>query len=172
MQRSFASLTAQEALHVGICIEDRNAELYHGFAELFTEFGDEESLEIAAVFWEMAIEERSHSAMLKQKYFDRHGDAACPITEHDMMEIIEVPRLETADVLGSSHDGIPGRVRALNVALQAELAAQHFYSKLAQQTAHGPLRDLFWDLADMEDSHVAYLENKLSQDAVERPTLH
>ena len=47
MQRSFASLTAQEALHVGICIEDRNAELYHGFAELFTEFGDEESLEIA-----------------------------------------------------------------------------------------------------------------------------
>ena len=52
MQRSFVSLSPQEALQVAISIEDRNAELYHSFAELFTEFGDEESLDIAAVFWE------------------------------------------------------------------------------------------------------------------------
>ena len=53
MKREFTSLTAQEALHVAIFIEERNAELYQQFAELFAEFKDPESLEIAQVFWDM-----------------------------------------------------------------------------------------------------------------------
>ena len=48
MKRDFASLSAQEALHVAIFIEERNAEIYHQFAEMFAEFRDPESLEIAA----------------------------------------------------------------------------------------------------------------------------
>src|SRR5207253_2455581 len=47
MKRDFASLTPQEALHVAIFIEERNAEIYHQFAEMFSEFHDPESLEIA-----------------------------------------------------------------------------------------------------------------------------
>ena len=47
MKRSFASLNPQEALHVAIFIEERNAELYHQFADMFIEFADSESLEIA-----------------------------------------------------------------------------------------------------------------------------
>ena len=62
MKRSFASLDPQEALHVAIFIEERNAELYHRFAEMFVEFRDSESLEIASVFWEMAAEEKNHSS--------------------------------------------------------------------------------------------------------------
>ena len=171
MQRSFVSLNPQEALQVAISIEDRNAELYHRFAEMFTEFGDEESLEIAAVFWEMGIEERSHSSILKQNYIERYGDAACPITEQDVMEIVEAPKLENGDVFAAGHGVTPGRVRALNVALHAEADAQQFYSKLAKQTPAGPLRDLFQDLAEMEDSHVAYLESKLVQDDIEKPSV-
>ena len=38
MKRDFASLSAQEALHVAIFIEERNADIYHQLAEMFAEF--------------------------------------------------------------------------------------------------------------------------------------
>ena len=34
MKRDFAALSAQEAVHVAIFIEERNAEIYHQFAEI------------------------------------------------------------------------------------------------------------------------------------------
>lgn len=171
MQRSFVSLNPQEALQVAISIEDRNAELYHRFAEMFTEFGDEESLEIAAVFWEMGVEERTHSSILRQNYTERYGDAVCPISEQDVVEIVEVPKLENGDMFAAGPGVTPGRVRALKVALRAEADAQQFYAQLAKQTPAGPLRDLFHDLAEMEDSHVGYLESKLVEDNVEKPSV-
>jgi rubrerythrin len=172
MQRSFVSLSPQEALQVAISIEDRNAELYHRFAELFTEFGDEESLDIAAVFWEMAVEERGHSSLLKQKYAERYGDSQCRITEQDLIEIVEVPSLETGDIFGTPNNSESGRVRALRVALLAELGAQRFYAKLAEQTPAGALHNLFDDLAQMEDSHVGFLENKLARDTTEEASVN
>ena len=172
MQRSFVSLSPQEALQVAISIEDRNAELYHHFAEMFTEFADEESLEIAAVFWEMAVEERGHSSLLKQKYAERYGDTECRVSEQDVIEIVEVPKLEKGDVFAPSSDGVPGRVRALKVALQAEAGAQQFYARLAERTPAGPLHDLFHDLAQMEDNHVAYLEAKLVKDSADKSSVH
>jgi len=171
MQRSFISLSPQEALQVAISIEDRNAELYHHFAEMFTEFVDQESLEIAAVFWEMAVEERGHASVLRQKYTERYGDSVCSITEQDLVEIVEVPKLESGDVFGPSTDCVPGRVRALTVALQAELRAQQFYGKLVERTPAGPLHDLFHDLAELEDGHVAFIEAKLAQDEAEQPSV-
>ena len=53
MKRSFASLTPQEGLHVAIFIEERNAEIYRNFAEMFAQFGDPDSLEISLAFREM-----------------------------------------------------------------------------------------------------------------------
>ena len=94
MQRAFASLTPQEALHAAIFIEERNAEIYHRFAEMFTEFRDADSLEIASVFWDMAVEEKRHSSLLQVKYQERYGNASCSLTEEDLQEMIEVPRLE------------------------------------------------------------------------------
>ncbi|HUI85349.1 MAG TPA: ferritin family protein [Candidatus Binatia bacterium] len=172
MQRSFVSLSPQEALQVAISIEERNAEIYHRFAELFTEFGDEESLEIAAVFWEMAVEERAHRSLLRDKYAELYGDSVCHITEQDVIEIVEVPRLENGDVFAAGTDRAPGRIRALNVALQAELRAQQFYLNLVDRTPRGPLHSLFQDLAQIEDSHVSYLGAKLVQDTAERPSVH
>jgi len=54
VKRDFVSLHAQEALHVAIFIEERNANIYHQFSEMFAEFRDPESLEMAAAFWEMS----------------------------------------------------------------------------------------------------------------------
>ncbi|MGA2902475.1 MAG: ferritin family protein [Candidatus Korobacteraceae bacterium] len=168
--KNFSSLSGQEALEIAISIEKRNAEIYHRFAEMFTEFGDEGSLEIAGVFWEMAVEERSHRALLQQKYTEQYGDSTCSLTEEDLVELIEVPRLENGDVFGAGN-AITARGRALRVALQAELSAQGFYAKLTEQTPPGPLRQVYCDLATMEDDHVASLEAKLAQDTAEHPKL-
>jgi rubrerythrin len=163
MKRSFTSLNPQEALHVAIFIEERNAELYHRFAEMFVEFRDSESLEIASVFWEMAAEEKSHSSALQDKYIEEYGNSRCALTEEDLVEWIEVPKLEDGDIFAATGDGrtTNPRGRAMQVALTAELSAQRYYSDLAEKTPEGKLRRLYRELAEMEDSHVAYIQGKL-----------
>jgi rubrerythrin len=167
MKRSFASLDPQEALHVAIFIEERNAELYHRFAEMFVEFRDSESLEIAGVFWEMAVEEKNHSSILQGKYMEEYGSSRCTLTEEDLIEWIEVPKLEDSDVFATTREGCATKVRdrALRVALKAEEAAQRYYADLVKDTKEGALRRLYRELAVMEDGHVAYIERKLAPHA-------
>jgi|ERR1035441_8521536 rubrerythrin len=166
MQRAFASLDPQEALHVAIFIEERNADIYHRFAEMFAEFHDAESLEIASVFWDMAVEEKRHSGILQGRYQERYGNASCSLTEEDLQELIEVPRLEDADLFAAGP--MPrnsARDRALQIALVAETSAHDFYTKLAEHTADGPLRRLYTELSIMEDGHVVYLQRMLTESA-------
>jgi rubrerythrin len=89
VKRNFASLAAQEALHVAIFIEERNATIYREFSEMFAEFRDPESLEIAAAFWEMSNEERGHGTNLQKRYFERYGTRPCAMTEEDISDFIE-----------------------------------------------------------------------------------
>ena len=162
MTRAFTSLNPQEALHVAIFIEERNAGIYHRFAEMFTEFGDTESLEIASVFWDMAVEEKRHSGLLQGKYQERYGNASCALTEEDLQDMIEVPRLDDGDVFENAETSqLTARERALQVALLAEQGAQNFYTRLAEQTKDGPLHRLYNELSIMEDGHVGYLQNML-----------
>ncbi len=169
MTRSFATLAPQEALHVAIIIEERNAEVYHRFAEMFVEFADWESLEIAGVFWEMAIEERRHSSMLQASYVERYGSSSCHITDDELAELIEVPRLNQSEIFqpGDSNDALAPRNRALQVALRAEISAHNYYAGLAEATHDEALRQMYHDLAHMEDGHVAYIEAKLTGDPTE-----
>lgn len=163
MQRPFASLNPQEALHVAIFIEERNAGVYHRFAEMFNEFRDSESLEIASVFWDMAVEEKRHSGLLQGKYQERYGNASCALTEEDLQEMIEVPKLDDADVFGvGPAPQSSARERALQIALIAETSAHNFYAKLVEHTEDGPLRRLYTELSMMEDGHVVYLQRMLA----------
>jgi rubrerythrin len=164
MQRAFASLTAQEALHVAIFVEERNAGVYHRFAEMFTEFHDADSLEIASVFWDMAVEEKRHSSLLGATYQDRYGNVRCSLTEEDLLELIEVPRLDDGDVfaVGPAVD-LSACERALQVALTAETSAHSFYTRLVEQTEQGPLRRLYTELSMMEDGHIGFLQNILEE---------
>jgi rubrerythrin len=163
MQRAFSTLNAQEALHVAIFIEERNAGVYHRFAEMFAEFRDAESLEIASVFWDMAVEEKRHSGILQGKYQERYGNASCSLTEEDLHEMIEVPRLEDADLFAASPaNRNSARERALQVALVAEISAHDFYTKLVGSTEDGSLRRLYIELSTMEDGHVVYLQRMLA----------
>lgn len=162
MKRPFPSLTPHEALHTAIFIEERNAQLYQTFAEMFMEFHDSESLEIASVFWEMSLEEKRHSSLLQRKYTERYGNRACRITEDDLQEFIEVPRLENGAVLeGAASDAVAPRERALQVALQAERSAQGYYASLITSTEDDELRTLYNELSEMESGHVGFLERKL-----------
>ncbi len=170
MPRRFSSLTPAEALQVAISIEQRNADVYHRFAEMFTQFADEESLEIASVFWEMAVEEQGHRSLLEEKYMQAFGPLRKTVTEQELIELVEVPKLESADIFNSASE-FSARDRALQVAVQAEVSAQHFYERLVEQTPEGPLRKMFKDLAQMEDGHVSYLESKLVSDSTENQTV-
>ncbi len=163
MKRPFASLNPQEALRVAIFIEQRNADIYRRLGEMFVEFGDPESTEMSGVFWEMAVEERNHAALLQRKYADSYGDASCSLTEEDLLEFIEVPDLRAGDVFpaGELEKGEAQR-RALQVALDAEMSAQQFYKTLADNTSEGPLRQLYRELAQMEDTHVGHIRRRLA----------
>lgn len=163
MKRSFSSLTAQEVLHVAVFIEERNAEVYHRFAEMFAEFRDVDSLEIASVFWDMAAEERNHSTILQERYTELYGNRACAMTEEDVMELIEIPRLEESDVFSGSTSEITPRARALQVALQSEQQAQLFYHEQAQKTSEPAMRRLYQALGGFESDHVNFIERKLIQ---------
>jgi rubrerythrin len=161
MKLSFTALDPRQALHAAIIIEERNAELYQRFAEMFVEFGDTMSLEIAGIFWEMAVEERRHGCLLQGMYEERYGDSSCALTDEDLVEFIEVPKLEDGDLFANAADG---RDRALQVAVKAEISAQLFYSSLAENTPSGPLRSVYQDLAEVEDGHVAFLEQKMASE--------
>ncbi len=166
MTRSFSSLNPQEALHAAIFIEERNAGVYQRFAEMFSEFGDAESLEIGNVFWDMSIEEKRHSSLLRSKYAERYGDVPCQLTDEDLREMIEVPRLEGSEIFDTVESVLAGpRQRALRVALDAEKSAQEFYAQLATRTEDEALRRLYGELATMEDSHVTYLQGMMAAPA-------
>jgi rubrerythrin len=130
---------------------------------MFTEFRDSESLEIASVFWDMAVEEKRHSNLLRVCYHERYADSDCPLTEEGLQEFIEVPKLESGDVFEAAETATTSpRERALHVALEAEKSAHDFYTKLVEHTEDHSLRRLYSELSLMEDGHVGYLQNMLA----------
>jgi erythrin-vacuolar iron transport family protein len=162
MKRDFGSLTAQEALHVAIFIEERNADIYGQFAEMFADFRDPESLEIAAIFWDMAAEERDHGTRLQDRYFERFGTQPCSMTEDEISNFIEVPQLDNADLFSITRArlNMPPRHLALDVAIAAESSAMRYYSRLFDQTDDPGLAALYSELAHFEGEHVAALHRK------------
>jgi rubrerythrin len=159
MKRSFASLSPQEGLHVAIFIEERNAEIYRNFCEMFAQFGDPDSFEISLAFREMSLEERRHSSRLQQRYFERYGTRPCAVTGDDVSDLVEVPNLHCADIFGtrrSSHR-LP-RQRAFEVALAAETSAIAFYRQLAETTPEPELKAFFQEFVDIESQHAGWLE--------------
>ncbi|HVO80487.1 MAG TPA: ferritin family protein [Terriglobales bacterium] len=165
MKRDFASLNAQEALHVAIFIEERNAEIYHQFAEMFAEFRDPESLEIAAAFWDMSNEERKHGTLLQKRYFDRYGTRPCAVTEEDISDFIEVPRLENGEIFTISRlkVGRSPRQMALEIAMAAEQNALRYYTRLSETTEDSDLRQLYREFVDFESGHSDWLEKKVAE---------
>jgi rubrerythrin len=161
MKRSFRSLSPQEALHVAVFIEERNAELYHHFAEMFVSFQDFASLEVAGVLWDMAVEERHHGSMLQERYRAQYGQMSCALTDADILEIIELPQLDE-EIFDSANDVAAAHVRALKVALSAENQARSYYAELAETADEPTLRALYVELSSFEADHVEFIERRLA----------
>lgn len=164
MKREFSSLSAREALNVAIFIEQRNADIYRQFGDLFEGFRDPESREIAMTFWDMADEEERHGTALRQRYSERFGNHTAPyITEEEIREKIEVPKIVTGEIFAISRAQVSQvpRNRALEIALAAERSAMKFYSRLLEVTDDAGLRALYEELANAEDDHVRTLQKKI-----------
>lgn len=164
-RRSFSSLSPQEALHVAVFVEERNAQLYHRFAEMFASFQDEVSMELAGVLWEMAQEERHHSTMLQRRYTAIYGQRACAMTDAHVLETIELPYLRESDDMPGELDRATAQRRALEVALRAENHAREFYAELAQCTSEPELQAVYQELASFEEDHVRFIERRIAGQA-------
>jgi len=165
MKRDFASLSPREALHVAIFIEDRNADIYRQFAELFDVFNDPESSEIADTFMDMAEEEERHAASLRQRYQERFGAEPCAITEEEIHETIELPRVDDGQIFAIARAQVSPvpRNKAFEIALAAEQSALKFYSQLCEVTPDTDLRDLYQELASDENDHMRFLDKRIKQ---------
>lgn len=165
MKRSFASLSPQEALHIAIFVEERNAGIYRQFAEMFDAFDDQDSREIAAVFEEMADEERTHGTLLQERYLERYGAAPCAVTEQEVRELIELPKLQS-NIFAIARAGATAvpRNHALEVALAAEQGAMRFYQYLAETSDEPDLRAFYAELANFETDHTDELRRKIEQE--------
>ncbi len=167
MKREFASLSVREALNLAISIESRNADLYRQFGELFDGFQDPESCEIASTFWDMAEEEERHGKALERRFVERYNDDPTPVSEEDIREKIEVPKIASGDIfaIARAQASTVPRNRAFEIALAAERSAAKFYNRLLETTEDMELRNLYEELASDEDDHMRILQKKIVRGA-------
>jgi rubrerythrin len=164
-KRYFATLTTQEALHVALLIEARNARIYQQFAELFGSFSDQDSQAIAAVFTEMAEEEEAHGAELQARYVARYGEAECDVTPDDVQDLVELPRVPDGSIFAIARAGAATapRTQALAIALATEEGALRFYVRMAETTDDPELNLLYQELGRFEGEHVYELRKRITQ---------
>lgn len=164
MKREFASLSPQEALHLAIFIEERNGGLYRQFADLFRGFGDRDSLQMADVFLDLADEENRHGALLQERYLAHYGDDFCALTEEDVRNLVELPRLADGSIFAIARAGaapLP-ESHVLEVALAAEVSARRFYLHMLQYTEDPELHSLYGELGQFEEAHMAMLSRRMA----------
>jgi erythrin-vacuolar iron transport family protein len=164
MKREFSSLSPREALYLAAFVEQRNARLYREFGELFDAFGDPESCEIGNTFWDMAEEEEHHASVLQERYRERYGDEACEISEDDVRDHVEVPKISGGEIFALARAQVSPvpRNRAFQIALAAEQSALKFYARLLQTTKEPELRRVYEELANDEDEHIRSLRKRIA----------
>ena len=87
------------------------------------------------------------------------------VTEEDIREMIEVPRLENSDIfaLARAKGSISPRKAALQIALDSEQSAMRYYAQLIEKTRDRALRQTYTELANFEADHTQFLEKKLAE---------
>jgi rubrerythrin len=166
-KRHFASLSTQEALHVAIVVEARNANLYQAYAELFRSLPGSDTGEIASVFYEMAAEEVVHRSELQGRYAVRFGNMPCDLTEDEIRELIELPSLPDGSIFAIARTGATAMpaTQVLAIALAAEESAFRFYRYLAETSVDPELAPLYGELAQFEAEHVEELREKMRMES-------
>jgi len=156
MGRSISELNPREVLGLAIAVETRNAQRYETFAHIFGAYNDS----VGALFEEMRDEEISHRAVLEKMYAAHFGSTPCNLDEGDVDEVVEAVDVEDAEhmVFNSLT-----RRNVLEAALRAEEGARSFYLGLTRTEQAPDLLELYRQLAENEQDHVAFIEQRLRQ---------
>jgi len=154
MTRSFESLSEEQVVALAVYIERANAERFRAFADTFRGYDDD----VAGRFEALAKEEEEHEALLIRRFEERFGDAVPEIEERDVEGVIESPELQDAEHL--IFDTLNEK-RVYEVALAAEKQAQTFYRRAAASAADPKMASLYRELAEMEEEHTGWVEEKL-----------
>ncbi len=151
---SNGSCAASATLLRAILIEARNAAIYNSLAQLFQGY----DTAVEAVFREMAREESQHGVALQELYRDQFG--LLPVADHEPMEVIEGPDLEDAETFIFDSMTVD---QALETGLRAENEAREFYKREASRISEPQLRQMYYQLAEFEQTHVRLLQEKLAE---------
>jgi rubrerythrin len=164
MKRAFTSLSPREALRIAIVIEERNAQIYQRLAEMFGK-SCPESPQIPSAFHDLANMERKHGMLLTKSYGERFGAVRTNLTEDDIWDFIETPRLAVADILTAveAGDARGARRMALQMALGAEEDAVNYYARVAETTLDPELKALCEEFVAFEQEHTSWVEKELGQ---------
>jgi rubrerythrin len=154
MARAFKDLSPKEVLALAVGVERANTERFRAFAGMFRGYDEA----VAERFEELAREEEEHERLLLEQFQRRFGQEMPAIDETDVRGVIESPDMDDGEhlIFGSLNP-----VMVYQLALQAEVGAQEFYRRAADGATDPALSSLYKELADMEDDHRSWLEERL-----------
>ena len=139
--KSFADLTEREVLALAIASEEEDSRVYQTFAERL----QKNYPSSAAVFSDMAVEERGHRDQLYEAYRSRFGEHLPPIRREDVRGFLKRRAIWLDENLALE--------KMRREAELMELQAATFYEKAAQQAKDIGVRKLLNDLAEVEKGH-------------------
>lgn len=139
--KKLSELTEQEVLALAISAEEEDARIYHQFAERLRESYPSS----AAIFDEMAQEERNHRNSLYELYQQKFGEYLPPIRREDVKGFLKRRPIWMQATL--TLDAMRQEAEMM------ELQAANFYELAAKQTHDVSIRKLLTTLAEVERSH-------------------
>lgn len=152
--RRFEELSPQQVMALAIDIERGNARRFRTFAEVFEGYDQQ----VAERFVELAEEEDCHEQALLQTFRKQFGDAIPSVAEDDVDVVIEA--FDLVDAEQQIFDAMQP-MQVYELALRSEKLAHDFYDRAAVSCGAPQLVEMYRQLADMEDDHVSWFEDKI-----------
>jgi rubrerythrin len=152
--RAFESLSPREVLALAIQVERANTRRFQAFADVFRGY----DAAVTSRFEELAREETEHETILARRFRQRFGEEIPVLEEAEVAGVIESTDLDDAEhlIFGSLEP-----VRVYELALRAEQGARAFYERALSAAPDGTLASLYRELAEAEEGHEAWIEEKL-----------
>ena len=152
--RRFEELSPPQVMALAIDIERANARRFRAFADVFGGFDDQ----VAQRLIELAEEEDDHERTLVKTFRQQFGDSIPSVEEKDVDVVIEA--FDLVDSEQQIFDSLDP-IHVYELALRAERMAHSFYLRAALACKEPKLAQIYSELADMEDDHVGWFEEKI-----------
>jgi rubrerythrin len=148
----FASLSLQDALDLGILIEEEAQERYEEFAD---NLSVHHTPEAAHFFAAMAGNEAKHGADLRKRRQAIFGDAPVRVSRA-MLWDVEAPGFDESRVFMTVH-------QAMEVALASEVKAHDFFDAALDYITNTDVRVLFEELRAEEVEHQGMVKEAMAR---------